>query len=157
MTPEALAAALEREHREIDDGVEAFLAASEKGRSDTDPLIRAIGGLRRHIYLEEELLFPPLREAGMAPPIFVMLREHGEIWDTMDRLEAELEADPTGLTVQSTCHELLERLERHNAKEEPIVYPQTEVVLADAALGRLRRFLGAGELPPGWVCEMASG
>jgi len=25
-------------------------------------------------------LFPPLRDAGMVAPVFVMLREHGQMW-----------------------------------------------------------------------------
>lgn len=59
MEIESLAAALEREHHEIDAGIAAFTAAP----GDWQPLARAIRALRRHIYLEEEFLFPLLREA----------------------------------------------------------------------------------------------
>lgn len=52
MTIETLAAALESEHREIDTGIAAFLAASPEGR--TGPLTKAMAALRRHIFLEEE-------------------------------------------------------------------------------------------------------
>lgn len=44
------------------------------------------GGLRRYIYLEEAFVFPPIRKAGMIMPIFVMTREHGELWRTTDFL-----------------------------------------------------------------------
>jgi hypothetical protein len=74
----------------------------------------------------------------------------------MDRLDAELDADPAGISVPATCHELLERLERHNAKEEPIVYPQAEGMMTEAALGKLQAFFKDGEMPQGWVCERAS-
>jgi regulator of cell morphogenesis and NO signaling len=68
-----LGSALEREHREIDGGIEKFAAGLEAGGMDTEPLLQAMAGLRRHIYLEEEFLFPPLRANGMMMPIFVML------------------------------------------------------------------------------------
>jgi hemerythrin HHE cation binding domain-containing protein len=59
MEIESLAAALEREHHEIDAGIAAFTAAP----GDRQPLARVIRALRRHIYREEEFLFPLLREA----------------------------------------------------------------------------------------------
>ncbi|MGH3302292.1 MAG: hypothetical protein ACRDOK_11535 [Streptosporangiaceae bacterium] len=73
----SLAAALEHEHHEVDAGIAAFTAAPW----DRQPLARAIGALRRHIYLGEEFLFPLLHEAepGLAAPVFVMLREHAQI------------------------------------------------------------------------------
>ena len=43
----SLAATLEREHHEIDAGIAAFTAAP----ADRGPLTRAVGALRRHIYL----------------------------------------------------------------------------------------------------------
>src|SRR5579875_3797472 len=88
----ALAAALEREHREIDRGIEAFLADRERGQGHVEPLRRAMEALRRHIFLEEEFVFPSLQAAGLVAPIFVMLREHGEIWDTLEVIEAQLDA-----------------------------------------------------------------
>ena len=56
MSPGTLADALEREHQEIDLGIAAFRADPRR----TAALGRALAGLRRHIYLEEEFLFPPL-------------------------------------------------------------------------------------------------
>ena len=85
-----LATALEREHREIDGGIEAYTAGLATGTSDTGPLLRAMNGLRRHIYLEEEFLFPPLRAGGLMVQLFVMVREHGELWKTMEALDASL-------------------------------------------------------------------
>lgn len=74
----SLAAALEHEHHEIDAGVAAFTAAPW----DRQPLARAAGALRRHIYLEEEVPVPAAARsrAGLAAPLFVMLREHAQIW-----------------------------------------------------------------------------
>lgn len=148
MASETLAAALEREHREIDEGIEAFTAS---GGQETGPLKRALDALRRHIYLEEEFLFPPLRDGGLMAPVFVMLREHGEIWRAMDRLEGEL----GGEAGQAAAHELLAILERHNSKEEPILYPQADAVLTPEAAERLHGFIASGRTPEGWVCQGA--
>ena len=146
----SLAAALEREHHEIDEQIAAFIAAP----GDRQPLARAIGALRRHIYLEEEFLFPLLREAepGLAAPVFVMLRGHAQIWGTLDSLERATDAGAgTGLAL---CKRMTVQLLHHNLKEEKILYPRVDEALSAAAAGRLRAFLGFGELPGGWVCML---
>lgn len=154
-TADTLAAALEREHHEIDRGIEAFLVGRAEGQPQTEPLARAIEALRRHIFLEEHFVFPPLRDAGLVAPIFVMLREHGEIWDTLDVLDAQLIANPDAAAMSEICDKLLEQLARHNAKEEPILYSQTDAVLTTAAGADLRAFLAAGRRPDRWVCAQA--
>jgi hemerythrin-like domain-containing protein len=148
----SLAADLEREHREIDEGIEAFRAGEGPGDRDCQALLRAIGALRRHIYFEEEFLFPPLREAGLVAPILVMLREHAQIWETLDAVERELLAGGSALAL---CHQLVVQLQHHNLKEEKVLYPQTDSVLTASAVGKLRTFLSSQELPPGWVCQKA--
>ncbi len=150
MEIESLAAALEREHREIDEGIAAFAAAPD----DRQPLARAIGALRRHIYLEEELLFPLLREAepGLAAAVFVMLREHAQIWGTLEALERV--ADACSGPGPAIRKRLSVQLLHHNLKEEKIVYPRADNMLPAAAAGLLRAFLDSGQLPGGWVCTL---
>jgi iron-sulfur cluster repair protein YtfE (RIC family) len=149
MKTESLAAALEREHHEIDEGIAAFTAAP----GDPQPLTRAIRALRRHIYLEEEFLFPLLGEAepGLRAPVFVMLREHAQIWATLDALERE----PATGAALVLCRQLIVRLLHHNLKEEKVLYPRSDDALSPAAGSRLRAFLGSAELPQGWVCAKA--
>lgn len=147
--PTSLAAALEREHREIDDGLAAF-AADDRLEQRLGALERAITALRRHIYLEEEFLFPPLRDAGLAVPVFVMLREHAQLWATLDELERELREGGTGLRL---CHQLVVALQHHNLKEERVLYPQADIVLTQPAAGHLHAFIETGQLPAGWVCQ----
>ena len=60
----SLSAVLVHEHNEIDAGIEAFLEGLSLGETRMQELTRAVEALRRHIYLEEEFLFPPLRAAG---------------------------------------------------------------------------------------------
>lgn len=148
-----LSAALEREHREIDEGIETFVAGLAEGKEDPTPLKRAMEALRRHIYLEEEFLFPPLREAGMMAPIFVMLREHGGLWQAMERLEAEIDKGVSADSARERCTELLSLLDQHNSKEEPIIYPQVDAVLTPETTDYLQKFLASGRIPEGWVCQ----
>jgi hemerythrin-like domain-containing protein len=154
-TEQAPAAALQREHREIDEGIERFLAepASEQAAA---ALSTAVAGLRRHIYLEEEVLFPPLSTGGLVAPVFVMLREHAEIWQTLDALDRELPAagnDP--VATLELCRRLLAQLQDHNLKEERVLYPQADQVLPAAAVDRLAELLNTAALPDGWVCVNA--
>lgn len=60
-------------------------------------------------------------------------------------------------SVASTCDRLLAQLERHNSKEEPILYPQADAVLSAPASAELRDFIASGRMPDGWVCERARG
>lgn len=150
-----LGAALEREHRDIDGGIEEFIAHSTDGAGDPAPLVRAMTGLRRHIYLEEEFLFPPLKAAGMMMPIFVMLREHGQLWATMAGLDEAL-AEPVDAAAVAAARDVLTtQLAAHNGKEEPIIYPYADTGLSEPTSVQLREFLATGLTPPGWVCHAA--
>ena len=152
MEIESLAAALQREHREIDEGIEAFTAEPASGTRDPAPLTAAIRALRRHIYLEEEFLFPQLRAAGLVGPVVLMLREHAQIWGTLDALELELRSGGGG-TELALCRRLTVQLVHHNVNEEKLLYPQVDQVLGAPATAQLQAFLGSGELPEGWVCQ----
>ncbi len=156
MTESTLSAALEREHREIDGGIETYATLLAADSADPAPLLRAMTGLRRHIYLEEEFIFPPLQAAGMTMPVFVMLREHGELWDAMAELDELLDSDAEPQTLQDACTGLLARLDAHNSKEEPIIYPQADAQLSDEATARLHTFLAEGTTPDGWRCAQAT-
>jgi len=155
MSGDTLQAALEREHREIDGGIEAFIAGLKSGERAAAPLRQTLDALRRHIYLEEEFLFPPLRKTGLMVPILVMLREHGELWRSMNRLEESLAADAGNDALTRACGELLALQETHNAKEEPVIYPSADTKLDTETTAKLAEFLKIGVLPKGWVCSTA--
>ena len=157
---EGLAGALEREHREIDEGIAAFTAGLRSGNHDRQSVNRAVRALRRHIYLEEEFLFPLLcgANAGLAAPVFVMLREHGQLWQTLDALERELDASIDGADSASElklCRQLAVQLLHHNLKEQKILYPVADELLTASAAARLRALFGSAELPDSWVCAKA--
>jgi iron-sulfur cluster repair protein YtfE (RIC family) len=153
----SLAAALEQEHREIDDEIEAFTARSPSPGRNPQGMGRAIQVLRRHIYAEEQFLFPPLFHAGLKAPVLVMLREHAQIWKTLDSLEVALASAAALHLAPVLGHQLAVQLTHHNLKEEKVLYPQADVALGPAAAAQLRAFLNTGDLPPGWVCLRASG
>lgn len=157
MPDASLATALEDEHHRIDAGIERFAAApsSAQGRAS---LSEAIEALRRHIYLEEEFLFPALQQAGepgLAAPVFVMLREHAQLWASLDDLERELATGLDDAAAQHRCHLLLVALQHHNVKEERILYPEADRTLTPEVAERLNAFLADGKLPEGWVCAKA--
>jgi iron-sulfur cluster repair protein YtfE (RIC family) len=154
MPEETLSAALEREHREIDAGIGVFLEELAGG-VQPEPLTAALEALRRHIYLEERILFPPLREGGMVMPLFVMVREHGEIWHTMDVLTGMVADGADSDKLAEACRQLLGQLEAHNMKEEPVIYPHADTSLAPEKTAELADFIATGLTPDGWVCQDA--
>ncbi|WP_277051482.1 hemerythrin domain-containing protein [Ruania albidiflava] len=165
--PTSVADALTREHREIDAGIEAFVASAGADDLSSDvskwaaPLLVAMTALRRHIYLEEEFVFPPIRAGDLMMATMVMLREHGELWRAMDELTELLESaadDPTRREeLVQHCTSMLELLDAHNSKEEPIIYTRADADLPTEARAELQDFLRRGTMPDGWVCERAAG
>ncbi len=163
-----LGQALENEHREIDGGIESFVAAMDsRGPTSPTSLLTAFSGLRRHIYLEETFLFPPLKAAGLMGPLFVMLREHGQLWNQMGTIESLLSTETQKggevqkatqgqkVTLRSACAALLQLLDAHNSKEETIIYAQADEILDSAAGSELLSFLEKGTMPHGWVCGVS--
>ncbi len=155
MTDGVLSILLEREHHEIDSGIETFIEKLDGGCVQPEPLSAVLEALRRHIYLEETFLFPPIREAGMVMPIFVMLREHGELWRTMGALTDLVVDRADSEQLRATCRQLLGQLEQHNSKEEPILYPHADTDIPAQVSAELTRFIETGRTPDGWVCRQA--
>ena len=151
----SLAEAFTREHHEIDEGIETYVASTETdARLRADPLLAAMEALRRHIYLEEEIVFPHLPVQALMMPLMVMRREHGELWRRMDDLQGRITSPESGaVELEASCRELLELLDAHNSKEEPIIYPHLDADLSEDEQQRVRSLLTEGALPEGWVCQ----
>src|SRR5690625_4310136 len=171
MSPSSIAEALIREHHEIDAGIESFISritaagqeptAAEVGESAA-ALLGSFAALRRHIYLEEEFIFPALDDPSVSMALMVMYREHGQIWRLMDQVEQNISANDAASNhapseILTTCQAMLTELERHNAKEGPIIYPHTDADLSESERQRLKNFLDTGQMPAGWVCREAAG
>lgn len=153
MADPRIAEALEREHHDIDGGLAEFVAALDAGEWRMPSLQTAAEALRRHIYIEEEMLFPALRAAGLWGPVAVMLREHGEIWSALDELEQTAMEQLSVDNARLVYRRLAEVLDSHNEKEEQILYPQSDVVVDEATRSRIEAYLRDGALPPGWTCQ----
>lgn len=148
---------LEVEHHSIDERLAEFIAGLDEGEVRPEVFRASARELQHHIYVEEVHLFPPLRAAGMIPPVLVMLREHGEIWGVLDAVERLLAEDhPDIASLRQECGRLAALLEAHNLKEEQILYPAADESLATEDLEQVSISLVDGELPQGWRAEMAS-
>ncbi|OBK11762.1 hemerythrin domain-containing protein [Mycobacterium asiaticum] len=152
----AVSAEMTWEHREIDIVIETFIEKLDCGSLQHELLTEALEALRRHIYLEEVFLFPPLRGAGIMMPIFLMMREHGQLWRTMDTLTDLLADGNDTVRLRNTCTQLLDQLLRHNTKEEAVIYPIADASLPPQTTAELSRFIETGRTPAGWVCQQAN-
>lgn len=100
-------------------------------------------GVRRHIRIEESLLFPlfEARIGGLAGPTALMRTEHREMLKAADMMRDGL-AEGSADAFKAGLSFLREVLPRHSAKEERILYPATDNVLSlserASVLARLR-------------------
>lgn len=146
---------LERQHRQIDEGIEA----AAQGTGTIEALAASLALLRQHLYLEEEVLFPPLEEAhaGLAMSIFVMQREHGQMWPLLESLEAACKTGSAIEPLQDDCSELLTLLQMHNPKEERILYTMADQVAGGDDGNSLLQDLATARMPEDWACAMGQG
>lgn len=94
-------------------------------------------GLRRHIKIEEEMLFPAFEAAvGARGPIHVMLMEHQSILAHLGAMRGALDVGD-GDGFMSEQRELLHVLGDHNLKEERVLYPMTDQRMPAAARDEL--------------------
>lgn len=149
MSGGSLAEAFTVEHHEIDAGIGQYLVDTDADDplQRAQPLMTALKALRRHIYLEVEIVFPHLRKGALMMPLMVMRKEHGQLWQRIAALEESLgsssdvsmPADDVGIEV--ICTKILELLDLHNMKEEPVIYPHMDADLAAAEQDRIRNLL----------------
>lgn len=140
---------LEHDHHAIDAEFARFREGLERGEWLREPFERAAEALRHHIFVEEEALFPILRVGGLVAPVFVMLREHAEIWQALDAIEAEAGMDSTrALSAMAT---MISVLGPHNSKEEQILYPASGQVLDPKDTEAVRLAFEEGKRPEGWL------
>ncbi len=91
-----------------------------------------IGAMQQHFAMEEELLFPAFEQASGNPagPTTVMRHEHEQmraLFTEMDQALAQQDSD----SYLGASETLLILMQQHNAKEEQILYPMSERLLAE--------------------------
>ncbi|TAL88139.1 MAG: hemerythrin domain-containing protein [Rhodanobacter sp.] len=139
------------QHHQIDQGVEGIV----DGTGEPQALAAALKLLREHVYVEEYVLFPPLAGAGLTMPVFVMKREHGEMWPLIRGLEAACAAGVAAADLREDALMLLQRLKVHNPKEEQIVYAAADRHESAHPDAPLLQAMAAARMPEDWVCALA--
>ena len=89
-------------------------------------------GMRRHIAMEEEVLFPAFESAtgmGGGGPTAVMRTEHKQMIGLLDQIGAAIDSEDAEQAMD-TGDTLLMLIQQHNIKEEGMLYPMAENVLA---------------------------
>lgn len=127
---------LQTDHRRLDGIMESFQDAlrGERWEEASSGFREFVLGLRKHIRVEEEILFPVFEEkTGMidAGPTFVMKMEHKEINELLDRILATT-ASHDGKAASEAAGALISILMDHNMKEEHILYPESDAFITDA-------------------------
>lgn len=133
---------LSADHRRCDElFAEAEASVRRRAWAGAADKFRAFhAAMLRHLDMEESVLFPAFdaRTGHAGGPTRVMCNEHAQIRDLLDSMEdsvaAEDEADYAGL-----AETLLWLMQQHNLKEEQILYPMSDQMLADARGGLLER------------------
>ena len=128
-----LAAFFEQDHRDCDArwaDVEELL--------DTDDIEAArpawqkfVTGMRRHIAMEEEVLFPAFElasAAGDGGPTAVMRTEHQQMHGLLKQIAAAIESGNSELALD-VGDTLLMLVQQHSLKEESMLYPMAENLL----------------------------
>jgi len=102
--------------------------------------------MERHFSMEEQVLFPAFeqRTGSGGGPTHVMRMEHQQIRSILDEMKNSLAAqDEEGYLGESET--LLMVMRQHNAKEEQILYPMSDQVLAMDVNTVLGEMQAAGE------------
>lgn len=157
MTKPTISEVLEKEHRDIDVDIIALC----EGRADPKRLAQALGLLRRHIYMEEVILFPALASANQAytMPISMMEIEHGYMWPMVDAL---LERIAEGRPIddedsRKQGQALFELLSLHNKREEDQLYTGADRLSDEnGERTRLLESVSNFDMPAGWRCLLVS-
>ncbi|MBW2274177.1 MAG: hemerythrin domain-containing protein [Deltaproteobacteria bacterium] len=132
------------DHRSCDGRWTDVEAAVEAGMAEDIVAAwqRFDGFLRRHLQMEEEVLFPAFEEAtGMSGggPTFVMRSEHEQMRGLLDQMGASAAAGAFEELVD-LGDTLLMLIQQHNAKEEQMLYPMAERALTPHWAGLRERF-----------------
>ncbi len=130
---ETISSYMESQHQACDEFfIDAEQAVSEQNweqaQKGFDAFYRAI---MHHFAMEEDVLFPAVEEiagSGMGPTQ-VMRMEHEQMQGLFTEMEQALAARDADAFL-GAAETLLVLMQQHNAKEEQIVYPMSDQLLA---------------------------
>lgn len=138
-----LSSCMSADHKDCD---EAFALAEEAaisnnwGRAET-AFNQFREDMARHFRMEEAVLFPALLDAGgPAGPVQVMRMEHAQMNDLIAQMAAAVD-NRNDQEYGGLSETLLIVMQQHNLKEEQILYPIADRLLAaesDSLIGQLQ-------------------
>jgi len=121
------------DHRRCDDLFVAAERAASQPDWDTvrDEFNQFLRAMARHMAMEEQALFPSFEQANSSPmgPVAVMRHEHQQMRELFDEMDAAVAAKSTDDFLGS-AETLLILMQQHNRKEESILYPMSDQMLA---------------------------
>ncbi len=87
--------------------------------------------MARHFRMEEDVLFPALKSSGgPSGPVHIMLMEHAQIKELLKQMGAAVARKDTQ-EYGGLSETLLMVMQQHNNKEEHILYPIMDEILAN--------------------------
>ena len=131
---ESVTSYLAWDHDRLDEALRSVSAAVRNGRFEeaSARYDRFESGLRRHLRVEEELIFPVFEaRSGMAGPTDVMRDEHRHVRQALDVMRRGLQLSDAG-GYEDGLRFFDSVLPDHNAKEEHILYPTLDRLLRPA-------------------------
>ncbi|GEM_PF-7031029 len=145
----------EQDHQRVESVINGFRHSLEVGVPDKAFFDQLIQGLHRHIYWEEDLLFPLVKPLADGEVIDEFCTDHALIWKNLGELEAGLSQGTPGGKLELTLNEMVEVLEAHNIDEERTIYAQADQLCdglaADEFLGKVQ----GADAPSGWHCVVS--
>lgn len=136
-----VAAYMSADHKDCDEAFalaeEAVLDANWERAGTAFGLFRE--DMARHFRMEEDVLFPALLDAGgPAGPVQVMRMEHAQMNDLIAQM-ADAVDNRNNQEYGGPSETLLIVMQQHNLKEEQILYPIADRLLAgDSLIGQLQ-------------------
>jgi iron-sulfur cluster repair protein YtfE (RIC family) len=138
---ESITAFLSADHKRLTELWEGTLAAVEAEDFNTVHSRAAafIAGLRRHISMEEQILFPAIEDktgAGDYGPTFAMRQEHRQIEHGLERLKHLVTVEERWTAIQAIEGQEIDLsalLRSHDGKEEAVLYPMADQILGASA------------------------
>lgn len=138
-----LSAVLTKDHRNCDElfAQAENLAAAGKLDAAGQAFSVFVDDTERHFQREEAVLFPEFeRRTGQSMgPTAVMRSEHEQMRRLSEEMAASLHLGDRDRFV-GLSETLLIMMQQHNAKEEQVLYPMSDQVLADQAEALLAKF-----------------
>lgn len=143
---------LTEQHRIIEEGIVGLV----DGSGSRKELTKAIYLLRKHIYVEEEVLFPIVAEDGKREMALAQMKyEHGDMWPHLELAIELLERNAPLDDLFKPANALMELLHIHDAKEEEAIYTIAHRYAAQATNPPLASLFKTYDIPAGWKCLRA--